>query len=152
MKGGPFGLSLPWPDLALGSFRNVSKKWTDQCEDCSLKIKKGHCYTRAFFLKRKTRLLKMGHGKNRTFFASQKVPTKNQLWQKCSKITPLIFFQISFQSPNIRVHKSHMSYFSKLGITSKTSTEVVHKIKSFSFTNLCFTVYQRYQIDYKNPS
>ena len=35
MKGGTFGLSLPWPDL--GGFRIVSKKWTDQCEDCSLK-------------------------------------------------------------------------------------------------------------------
>ena len=40
MKGGPFGLSLPWPDLALGGFRIVSKKWTDQCEDCSLKKKR----------------------------------------------------------------------------------------------------------------
>ena len=49
MKGGPFGLSLPWPDLASGGFRIVSKKWTDQCEDCSLKKKKGHCYSRAFF-------------------------------------------------------------------------------------------------------
>ena len=35
MKGGPFGLSLLWPDLAFGGFRNVSKKWTDQCEVCS---------------------------------------------------------------------------------------------------------------------
>ena len=26
--------------LALGGFRIVSKKWTDQCEDCSLKNKK----------------------------------------------------------------------------------------------------------------
>ena len=25
-EGGPFGLSLPWPDLALGGFRNVSEK------------------------------------------------------------------------------------------------------------------------------
>ena len=32
MKGGPFALSLPWPDLALGGFRDVPKKWTDQCE------------------------------------------------------------------------------------------------------------------------
>ena len=40
MKGGPFGLSLPWPDLASGGFRIVSKKWTDQCEDCSLKKKR----------------------------------------------------------------------------------------------------------------
>ena len=32
MKGGPFALSLPWPDLALGGFRNISKNWTDQCE------------------------------------------------------------------------------------------------------------------------
>ena len=30
------------PDLALGAggFRIVSKKWTDQCEDCSLKKKR----------------------------------------------------------------------------------------------------------------
>ena len=33
---GPFGLSLSRPDLALGGFRNVSQKWTDQCQDCSL--------------------------------------------------------------------------------------------------------------------
>ena len=31
--------SVLWPDLALGGFRIVSKKWTDQCEDCSLKKK-----------------------------------------------------------------------------------------------------------------
>ena len=54
MKGGPFGdkrnfgkvaqgtlwtkfASLPGPDLALVGFRIVSKKWTDQCEDFSLK-------------------------------------------------------------------------------------------------------------------
>ena len=49
---------LPWPDLALDGFRIVSKKWTDQCEDCSLKKKKGHCYSRAFFLKRIKRRLK----------------------------------------------------------------------------------------------
>ena len=49
---------LPWRDLALGGFRIVSKKWTDQCEDCSLKKKKGHCYSRAFFLKRIKRRLK----------------------------------------------------------------------------------------------
>ena len=41
---------------ALGGFRIVSKKWTDQCE---AEEKKGHCYSRAFFLKRKTRRLKM---------------------------------------------------------------------------------------------
>ena len=40
MKGGPFGLSLPRPDLALGGFRIVSKKWTDQCEGCNLKKQK----------------------------------------------------------------------------------------------------------------
>ena len=34
---GSFGLSLPWRDSALSGFRIVSKKWTDQCEDCSLK-------------------------------------------------------------------------------------------------------------------
>ena len=42
MKGGTlctkFALA-PLPDLALGGFRIVSKKWTDQCEDCSLKKK-----------------------------------------------------------------------------------------------------------------
>ena len=32
--------SLPGPDLALVDFRIVSKKWTDQCEDCSLKKKR----------------------------------------------------------------------------------------------------------------
>ena len=36
----PFGLSLPWPDLALGGFRNVSKKWIDKCEVCGLKKKR----------------------------------------------------------------------------------------------------------------
>ena len=32
------------PDLALGvgGFRIVSKKWTDQCEDCSLKKQDGN--------------------------------------------------------------------------------------------------------------
>ena len=30
----------PWPDMVLGSFRNVSKKWTDQCEDSSPKKNK----------------------------------------------------------------------------------------------------------------
>ena len=66
MKGGPFGLSLPWPDLALSGSRDVSKKWTDQCEVCGLK-KKGHCYCRAFFLKRKTRRLKMTTARSQTF-------------------------------------------------------------------------------------
>ena len=51
MKGGPFTLSLQWPDLALGSFRSFSIKWSDQCEVCGLKKKKGHCYSRAFSLK-----------------------------------------------------------------------------------------------------
>ena len=41
MKGGPLGLSLPLPDFVLDGFMIVSKKWTDQCEDCSLK-RKGH--------------------------------------------------------------------------------------------------------------
>ena len=53
MKGGPFGLSLPWPDLALGGFRIVSKKWTDQCEDCSLKKKKVTAIVGHFSLKGK---------------------------------------------------------------------------------------------------
>ena len=48
LKGGPFGdikkfsKSRTVPKKikglgALGGFRIVSKKWTDQCEDCSLK-------------------------------------------------------------------------------------------------------------------
>ena len=47
--------------LALSGFSIVSEKCIDQCEDCSLmkqKEKKSHCYSRAFFLKRKTRRLK----------------------------------------------------------------------------------------------
>ena len=39
MKGGPFGLSLPWSDFASSCFRIGSRKWADQCEDCSLKKK-----------------------------------------------------------------------------------------------------------------
>ena len=39
MKRGHFGLNLSWPDLALEGFRNVSKKWADQCEVCDLKKK-----------------------------------------------------------------------------------------------------------------
>ena len=39
MKGGPFTISLPRPDLALGGFSDVPKKWTDQCEVCDLKKK-----------------------------------------------------------------------------------------------------------------
>ena len=53
---------------ALGGFRIVSKKWTDQCEDCSLKQKKGHCYSRAFFLKRIKCRLKNSHYYSRAFF------------------------------------------------------------------------------------
>ena len=34
--------SLPGPDLAIVGFRIVSKKWTDQCEDCSLKKQDGN--------------------------------------------------------------------------------------------------------------
>ena len=48
---GPFRLSLPWPDLALGGFRIVFKKWTDQCDDCSLKRKKVTAIVGHFFLK-----------------------------------------------------------------------------------------------------
>ena len=59
MIGGPFGVRLPWADLASGALRRIVKSGPiDQCEDCSLKKKKGHCYSRAFFLKRKTRRLK----------------------------------------------------------------------------------------------
>ena len=43
--------------LALGGFRIVSKK----SEDCSQK-KKSHCYSRAFFLKRKTHRLQIDCG------------------------------------------------------------------------------------------
>ena len=56
MKGGRFGLSLPWPDLALGGFRIVSKKWTDQCEDCSLKNKTGTSKVGAISKAQKARL------------------------------------------------------------------------------------------------
>ena len=49
----PFGLSLPWRDLALGGFRIVSKKWTDQCEDCGLKKKTVTAIVGHFSLKRK---------------------------------------------------------------------------------------------------
>ena len=52
-KGGTFGLSLPGSDLALGvgGFRIVSKKWTNQCEDCSLKKKKVTAIVGHFSLK-----------------------------------------------------------------------------------------------------
>ena len=60
MKGGHFGLSLPGPDLALVGFRIVSKKWTDQCEDCSLK-------------KKQSVTAIVGH-----FSLNGKAPTKNQ--------------------------------------------------------------------------
>ena len=36
---------------ALGGFRTVSKKWTDQCEDCSLKKKKVTAIVGHFSLK-----------------------------------------------------------------------------------------------------
>ena len=50
-EGGTFGLSLPWPDLALGGFRIISKKWTDQCEDCSTEKKKVTAIVGHFSLK-----------------------------------------------------------------------------------------------------
>ena len=64
MKGGPFGVKFALGGLGLRCSAQDCKKWTDQCEDCSLKKKKkkGHCYSRAFFLKRKTRRLKMDTG------------------------------------------------------------------------------------------
>ena len=41
MKGGTFCTKFALAGLgALGGFRIVSKQWTDQCEDCSLKKKK----------------------------------------------------------------------------------------------------------------
>ena len=43
----------PWRDLALDGFRIVSKKWTDQCEDCSLKKKKVTAIVGHFSLKGK---------------------------------------------------------------------------------------------------
>ena len=60
-KGGPFGVKFALGGLGLRCCAQDCKKWTDQCEDCSLKKKKGHCYSRAFFLKRKTRRLKTSH-------------------------------------------------------------------------------------------
>ena len=50
-RGNPLDLVClvrTWP----GGSKNVSEKWTDQCEVCGLK-KKGHCYSRALFLKGK---------------------------------------------------------------------------------------------------
>ena len=52
--------------LGLSGFRNVSKKWTDQCEVCRLK-KKSHCYSGAYFFKSKTSRLKKLDGKPETF-------------------------------------------------------------------------------------
>ena len=52
MKGGPTALSMPWfvcRTGRLGGFMIVTKKWTDQCEDCSLK-EKSHCYSRALLV------------------------------------------------------------------------------------------------------
>ena len=56
MKGGPFALSLHWPDLAL-VVSGVSLKSgpTDQCES---EGKKGRCKIWAFFFKTKMRRLK----------------------------------------------------------------------------------------------
>ena len=56
MKGGPFGLSLPWRDLALGGFRIVSKK----CEECSLKKKTVTAIVGHFSLKGKAPTNKRG--------------------------------------------------------------------------------------------
>ena len=56
MKGGTLWTkfaSLPGPDLALGGFRNVPKKWTDQCEVCGLNKKKVFAIVGYFSLKGK---------------------------------------------------------------------------------------------------
>ena len=58
-KGGTLWSTFALGGLGLRCSAQNCKKWTDQCEDCSLKKKKGHCYSRAFFLKRKTRRLKI---------------------------------------------------------------------------------------------
>ena len=62
-KRGPFALSLPWPDLALGGFStalggfsDVPKKWTNQCEWRGLKKKQA------------------GNGPSRRHIYSSKIP------------------------------------------------------------------------------
>ena len=60
MKRGTLCTKSPLAGLGLrcsGAFRIVSEKWTDQCEDCSLK-KRSHCYSRAFLLEKIKRRLK----------------------------------------------------------------------------------------------
>ena len=76
MKGGPFTLSLHWPELAL-VVSGVSPKsgLTDQCES---EGKKGHCRSRAFFLKTKMRRLKTCLSKSRVLLL-QKAPTEKYL-------------------------------------------------------------------------
>ena len=111
-KGGPFGhvrffiflekvkndRGTLWSTFALGglglrcSAQNC-KKWTDQCEDCSLKKKKGHCYSRRFFLKRKTRRLKITHlaekskTKRATVSSQTFVTLRKSLWNHSFKPT-----------------------------------------------------------------
>ena len=87
MKGGPFGLSLPWPDLALGGFRIVSKKWTDQCEDCSLKKTRRERLKSAPYLrlkKRKTLFLE----KNWNFWKKFFFQKKSHSAEKCKRGDP----------------------------------------------------------------
>ena len=58
MKGGGTlctKFALAGLGTGLSGFRSFSKKWTDQSES----EEKSHCYSRAFFLKRKARRLKM---------------------------------------------------------------------------------------------
>ena len=91
--GGPFGVKFALGGLGLRCSARDCKKWTDQCEDCSLKKKKGHCYSRAFFLKRKTRRLKtvtaiVGH-----FSLNEKAPTKKT-------VTPIVgHFSLNGKAP-----------------------------------------------------
>ena len=40
MKGGPFGVKFALGGLGLRCSAQDCKKWTDQCEDCSLKKKR----------------------------------------------------------------------------------------------------------------
>ena len=73
MKAGTLWTKSP---LASGGFRIVSKKWTDQCEDCSLKKQDGNVPSRRHILGSKIfkeRLLEI-FGK---FFFQKKYSVKN---------------------------------------------------------------------------
>ena len=53
MKEGTNWTRFAWADLVLGGFRIVSKKWTDQCEECGLKKKNVTAIVGHFSLKGK---------------------------------------------------------------------------------------------------